>query len=321
MRCHTIMERTVRLRLPRPPTGCAAAAMVLTLLAYLLFPSDSSAQGLSDQFKRYWYAGKAEVSRFVLKQDRYGHTHEGDAILIYVTEDFLTDRQVKDESGSSSASVPVMKLNFIRTFTTGLYEYSLMTSVFKPLDTANHPRALKLTSTRQDWCGNSFRQLNLTDGRYRVQTRSYFERVGDRDGIVEAVPTEDALWIAMRLDPESLPQGEVRLIPSLQASALHHVPLRPYRAHATLETIAADVGGTRFRYTIRYTEIDRVLTIDFEKEFPHAVLSWEERNGSGQGSPPAKTTRAVRTHLLHTDYWNLNSPGDRHLRRALGLEP
>ncbi len=309
----------------RKTTSAAArvvtgVAVVLVLLAAVLAPSHSSAKELSEKFKRYWYAGKAELVRFRLEQARYGRIHRGDAVLIYVTEDFLPEKQVKDDSPPSPSSVKVMKLNFIRTFTTGIYSYSIMTSVFKPLDTARHPRALKLISTCQDWCGTSYRQLNLRGGKYRVQIRSYFERVGDGDRAVEATPTEDALWIAMRIDPASLPQGKIRLIPSLQASALHHIPLGPYAARATLEEVA-DEGGTHYRYTVRYTDIKRVLAVDFEKEHPYAVLGWMEKDGDTAGKSGSGTTRAVRTHSLRLDYWNHNSPEDLPLRRSLGLEP
>ena len=43
---------------------------------------------LSQEFKGYWYAGKAEVSSYKLEQARYGEIREGNAVLVYVTEDF-----------------------------------------------------------------------------------------------------------------------------------------------------------------------------------------------------------------------------------------
>ena len=52
---------------------------------------------LETTLDEYWYQGKAEISRFELQQSRYGEVHQGDAVMIFVTEDFRTDIQVKLE--------------------------------------------------------------------------------------------------------------------------------------------------------------------------------------------------------------------------------
>ncbi len=75
---------------------------------------------LTQEFKDYWYAGKAEISSYQLKQARYGETREGNAVLIYVTEDFLPDAQVKADNQNES-NVPVLKLNATKKFNTGNY--------------------------------------------------------------------------------------------------------------------------------------------------------------------------------------------------------
>jgi hypothetical protein len=36
------------------------------------------------QFQKYWFSGKGEISRFSLEQARYGEIHKGDAILVYL---------------------------------------------------------------------------------------------------------------------------------------------------------------------------------------------------------------------------------------------
>ncbi len=65
----------------------------------------------AEEFKRFWLQGFAEISRFELEQVRYGEIHKGDAVLIYVTEEFLIDKQVKSEQGKisiTSCSVPIL---------------------------------------------------------------------------------------------------------------------------------------------------------------------------------------------------------------------
>ena len=49
----------------------------------------------SEEFKNYWYAGKAEITSYKLEQARYGELHSGYAVLVYVTEDFSVSKHVK----------------------------------------------------------------------------------------------------------------------------------------------------------------------------------------------------------------------------------
>ena len=46
---------------------------------------------LSQKFKDYWYSGKAELSSYQLNQARYGQQNPGEAVMIFVTEDFLIE--------------------------------------------------------------------------------------------------------------------------------------------------------------------------------------------------------------------------------------
>ena len=59
----------------------------------------------SDRFSVYWNQGKAELARYELQQVRYGEIHQGDAVLIFVTEDFLKDKQVKYDYGKPDKDV------------------------------------------------------------------------------------------------------------------------------------------------------------------------------------------------------------------------
>lgn len=177
-------------------------------------------------FRSYWYSGKAELTRYALEQARYGEIHKGDAVLIFVTEPFLTDKQVKHESGEGSKAVSVLKLNLVKKFFTGIYPYSIMTSIFSPVDTAKH-RTLKVTTSSQEFCGHTFTQLNFRNNQYQTQVRSYFQVEGDRNFYLEATLLEDEIWTRIRLAPETLPKGEIELIPATQFSQLWHVDLKP----------------------------------------------------------------------------------------------
>ena len=45
----------------------------------------------------YWSQGKAEVNVYEVSQNRYQENHSGQLVSVFVTEDFLTDKQVKNE--------------------------------------------------------------------------------------------------------------------------------------------------------------------------------------------------------------------------------
>ncbi|HEX9652164.1 MAG TPA: septum formation inhibitor Maf [bacterium] len=300
------------------------ATLMIAIVNFLSCSSVDSKESTSadrEAFNDYWYAGKADLTRYALEQARYGEIHQGDAVLIFVTEDFRTDKQVKYEGGDRKNVTSVLKLNFTKKFNTGLYPYSLMTSVFTPADGVSP--TLKVTSSSQEWCGHTFMQLNRRSGKFDVQLRSYFQDEGDQNFQLNTALLEDEVWTKIRLAPQSLPTGEIQIVPSQLFSRLRHVPLRVEKATATLTT-TADPNSTDEQqvYTIDYKDIKRKLAIRFEKNFPHRIVAWEESNISGFG-PEAKmlTTKAVKTHSILSDYWNRHTVADSVLRNDLGLSP
>ena len=125
----------------------------------------------SDSIRDFWFSG-AEINHYTLDQSRYGQQHPGHAEFIFVTEPFLTQQQVKNETGGQP-STDVLKLNTLRTFNTGIYSYRTMTSTFQPIDLARFPHALKTTTSVQDWCGQSFQQINRKHSQWQVELRSW----------------------------------------------------------------------------------------------------------------------------------------------------
>jgi hypothetical protein len=293
---------------------------ILNILSCSLL--DSKEPVLADRggFNDYWYAGKAELTRYALEQARYGEIHKGDAVLIFVTEDFLTDKQVKYEHGDRENVTSVLKLNFTKKFNTGLYPYSMMTSVFTPADGVSP--TLKVTSSSQEWCGHTFTQLNRRGNKLALQFRSYFQDEDDQNFQLGMALLEDEVWTKIRLAPESLPTGELKIIPGQLFSRLRHIPLKIEDASASF-TEATDTSlspDDLHKYVIEYKSIKRKLAITFEKTFPHRILAWEETNVSGFGpAAPMLTTKAVRTHSMLSDYWTRNQNADAHLRKELGL--
>ena len=164
-------------------------------------------QPTSEEFKKYWYAGNAEITSFELEQARYGEIHKGTAVLIYVTEDFNPEKQVKADAQRPN-NVPVLKLNATKKFYTGIYPYSTMTSTFYPVSNSKH--AIKVTASIQEWCGHVFMQLNNRD-QFEVQSYSYFEKEADQETSLEKTILEDELWKSLELIQHNCQQEHNKL--------------------------------------------------------------------------------------------------------------
>lgn len=276
-------------------------------------------------FSRYWFGGKAEINSYRLEQAQYGALNPGKAVLIFVTEDFRTDTQVKSESDKSrDKSVPVLKTNMVKKFVTGIYDYSLFTSVFTPIPPRSgqptlFPNTLKVSTSAQEWCGHSYMQLNFRQNGYTISGRSYFEEEVAEDYRVDKVMLEDELWNRIRLAPNQLPTGKTALIPGTQSARLRHQRLNPIQADITKEAYTGTTftGDSLQAYTVDYKEDKRKLLIVFENKFPYRIVGWEETYAS---KGKLLTSKAVLQQTIQTDYWNRNSPADTVLRKSLNIQ-
>ncbi|WP_411768527.1 septum formation inhibitor Maf [Winogradskyella sp. A3E31] len=266
------------------------------------------AQPLSKEFKDYWYTGEAEITSFKLEQARYGEIRNGKAVLVYVTEDFLPDEQVKADTYKES-NIPVLKLNATKNFNTGIYPYSIMQSTFFPV--ANNQHAIKVSASIQEWCGQVYTQLN-NRSQFEIDSHSYFQGEADQTITLEKTFTENELWTKLRVDPKSLPTGTIKVVPSLEYIRLKHKEIMVYEANATLK------DG---QYSLEYPNLNRTLTIDFNSAFPYDILSWEESFRSGFGAnAKTLTTKATRLESIKSAYWAKNSNANESLRETLQLE-
>lgn len=286
-------------------------------LAWVLPSTDSANTTTSPtdpvDFRNYWFAGEAEITSYHLKQARYGEMRQGEAVLVFVTEPFNPFTQVKSDRGGG---LDVLKCNFTRSFNTGIYPYSMMTSSFLPLkDGMNLPE--KITTSSQEWCGHTFTQLNREDEGFRFRQYSYFESEGDVDkALTGDLLPEDALWNMIRKDPASIPTGELKMIPGTQYLRLSHVPAKPVKASIKRK----DEAGKASQLVVDYTDINRQLIISYNPDFPHEIQGWEETYRSGFGSNAREMTTIARLNKrIKSDYWNRNANADSGLREELGL--
>ncbi len=281
------------------------------LIAYNAAASITKNTPPTKEFNDYWYAGAAELNSYDLKQSRYGELREGEVVLVFVTEPFSLSKQVKLDNGAAAGAdnVPVMKLNQIRKFNTGIYDYSVMTSTFTPVDTKKYPNTLKLNTSMQEWCGHTFTQLNLQDNSYKFREFSYFESEGDTEKNIPVAMLEEELMTRIRINKGQLPLGEIDLIFSTLYSRLSHKKLQVAKAN-----ISKKETDTTYVYSIEYLKYNRKLTIEVQSAFPHKILSWTEDNGDGL------VTTAALKKSLNEPYWNKKSLADEALREKLQLQ-
>lgn len=267
----------------------------------------------------YWVDGNAEVTRYDLQQALHGELRQGDAVLIFETRDFLPDDGVETDSPDRKkmGALPVLKVNFTKAFETGVNPYSIMTWTYTPLQSAAHPRALASGTAIQEWSGHAWMQLDLRDDKYQVTGRSQIDAETNHAVELEATWLEDEIWTRIRLAPSTLPTGMVPMIPGGEQSLLRRRPLVAENAKVSL----AEQSDGVMVYAIRYAKSNRKLAIRFEKDFPHAILGWDEWYQDAAGaSGRNETTKATRAESIRLDYRNRSGNEDAAWSEKLGLD-
>jgi hypothetical protein len=287
----------------------------------------ASAPTFGDPFWAFWGDGKGELAGYDLTFPRYGQLRQGVAVTIFVTETFSNSLRVKSDPGRhpKSDEFPVMKLNLVRDFPTGIYDYNLMTSAFVALEPVNgRPAgsATKVSFSSQEWCGLVYEQLLLDNASARFVSHSYFDGEADEQRTIE-VPNDALsldclpLWARGFAGPVLGP-GEsrtTRVVGSLITSRLAHRPLA--LGEVTLAR-AKDremrlVKAGRFeteRFTAAITG-GPTWTFWVENAAPHRLVEWMSSDGE-------------HAQLLASDrlkYWELHDLGGEKYLARLGLTP
>lgn len=290
---------------------------LLIPLLLLALASPATAQ----DFWAHWGDGRAEMNGYRMVQPRYGEKREGTLVLVYVTEEMSERLRVKADPGKHPPGevYPVMKLNAIEDFQTGIYDYNVMTSTFCRV-AAGWP-VRKVSFSSQDWCGHVYHQLLPREGRIAGVFHSYFD--GEADG-TEDLPLpaggvfEDALPVLLRgWWGDYLKPGESRTVPflpSLFGARLEHRALAwgEARIARSRGTSAIAVPAGRFEVWTWTVEVEGGprTTLAIEAEPPYRLI-----RRAGSGGEEATLAGSVRLA-----YWKLSAPGgERHLRE-MGLK-
>ncbi len=276
----------------------------------------------AQDFWKHWGDGKAELNGYRLTQPRYGAPRTGTAVYVFVTEDFVDATRVQADPGKhpKSDTFPVMKLNAIRRFQTGIYDYHVMTSTF--LRVAPGWPLAKASFSSQEWCGHVWHQLIPRGTRLAGLFHSYFDGEADgtedlerpADGVLEdELPLLLRGWNGVYLKP-----GETKtvpLLPTLLRTRLEHRPLAWTQAKITRSAQTSTVRVPAGTFTVSVYDVE--------------VAGGRRASFAVEAQPPYRLVRQTGADgeelvLLGSErlaYWTLNYPGGEKYLKDLGLKP
>ena len=294
--------------------------------------TSSSASASDPTFDSYWHDGKAELDGYRLSVQRYGHPRTGRGVLVYVTEPFSESKHVKvdDAFKHPSDTLDAFKLNIVRSFQTGIYDYHTMVSLFTR---SRNFAPVKITFTSAEWCGQVYEHLDFSGTQVSARFDSYFEGESSAstldlrpDGVAE-----DDLFILLRgLRGAYLKPGASRSIPFLASSyyrRLAHKGLAWSSASiarsARGETVHVPAGTFVTDSYVIQTADGREGRFEVERDYPHRIVrwAWKAKAPIGQATRLGGTDSGELTGTARLEYWKLHNPGDEQYLKPLGLEP
>jgi hypothetical protein len=250
-----------------------------------------------------WDDGRAEVDAYQATVRRYGTLRPLTAYLIVVKEDFSRRQLVKaDPDHDPGDLLPVLKLNHVINYQTGIYSYHQMASCFFDRSSME---LVKFSLTSNEWCGNSYKEYTRRSERGSLHVHTYWDNQAEA---TYDLPVDDdvvfydqlPLWI------RSLPQTpgtalSLRIVPTQIESR----GAKPSLVSATLRAVSAETVQTpagpspALRWELKGEE-ETPDVYWTSRESPYVLVAWDRPDG---GAYRLKWTQRLA-------YWKLNHPGD-----------
>lgn len=283
----------------------------------------NDAEAPADEFSSVWYDGRAELCGYRWSGERYGEQRTGEAVAIFVTEPFDEELHVKldDPARREGREVTALKLNLVRDFQTGLYDYNTMVSCFLRADDFT---PMKLSFSSAEWCGHVYEELDFRPRETRISVRSYFQ--GETGQKTLAAPkgglVEEQLFVWLRgLRGAPLEAGDTRELPFLAGPferRLRHAQASWGTATITRAKVPQEVEVPAGKFRALSYRVDapdgRVGVFQIEEQAPHRLLAWSwTRAGSVTDSGALSGSRRLT-------YWQLHGEGQESRRSELGLD-
>ncbi|GAB2968536.1 hypothetical protein GCM10027048_44270 [Hymenobacter coalescens] len=227
---------------------------------------------------KLWDDGLAEVATYAAERVVYQRPRPYEMTIITVKEDFNQAYNVKTDDYQRPDLFAVMKVNEFCQIPTDNYPYHYLTSLFfrreQPL------QVHKMTTSSQEWCGNTFKALTEAGGLYKLSYNSYWDGQGvNQVDVQRDMLLEDALPYTLRsLRFNDEPLFEANVLETQQTSKAGQPKL--YRAEFRVARAAlGEAPRPAWRVTVRL-ERGKDNVYWFDQHYPHLLLrhtAWDGR--------------------------------------------
>lgn len=231
---------------------------------------------------KLWDDGLAEVAVYDAERVVYGNRREFEFTQITVKEDFNREHDVKTDDYTRNDLFPVMKVNQFCRIPTDNYPYHYLTSVF--INRAQPWHLHKLTTSSQEWCGNTFKAVTDKGSNYNLYYNSYFDGQGEGNReLSKALLFEDQLPYSLRAlnfqDGLTFPAAiaETQQTNKATPPAVYKATLR---VAITASGSSTDDGEKAWQVTVELAP-DKVNTYWFDTDYPNKLIrqqTWDGRN-------------------------------------------
>lgn len=264
---------------------------MIIVACIFFFPVQIHADENSFLVNSYWDSGKAEFQVYDATIKKYGIHRKAVAKLIIVKESFHKANLVKTIHPEDT--VDVIKMNYIRTIPTGVYDYFQMASIFFDRKTG---RILKFAVSSQDGCGTTFMEFLWKNNRYHHHFHSYFDDQGDGEVVIDNMNFVfyDALPVVLRFNLKDKKTYSIKLSDSMISNKAK--PITLYTALVSKQIVEEKKGKRIYAVTVKSPGKKDMFY--FEKEFPHRMIKWQKNNGD--------ELTMKKTRFFY--YWNFTKP-------------
>jgi len=289
-------------------------------------------------FESIWQDGRAELDGYRYTVTRYGQLRHGTAVMVFVTEPFSKAKHVKvdDPKKNPKDTFEALKLNFIRDFQTGIYDYNTMMSLYTR---SRDFSPVKIAFSCDEWCGQVYEEMNVEGPQINDRYASYFEDESataqlklQQNGL-----TEEELLIRLRdLRGAWLKPGERRTVPFLPSAFLRRLTHRRELGweEATIERVrdvqAVGTPAGTFETTPYLVRVKNGPGAVYwiEQAYPHRVVRWQwspsptsahSKTASVGWSPAEGLDGGELTGSARLKYWEIHRVGDETYLAQLGL--
>lgn len=228
---------------------------------------------------KLWEDGMAEVAVYDAERVIYNRVRRFEYVQLTVKEEFNNQYHVKTDDYQRPDLFPVMKVNQFCRIETDQYPYHFLTSLFFRRE--NPTGLYKLTTSSQEWCGNTFKAFEDDGLQYLETYNSYWDNQGTgQRRLRRDVLFEDALPYtlrSLRFAPNSTFRATVC---ELQQTNKAAAPVY-YDAEIKVaeDTAATNLPESAWQVRVRLTS-DKENQYWFAKKYPNVLLrqaTWDGR--------------------------------------------